>query len=64
VTLWGIIILATHRAASKLVTNRFLFGDRFDQPGGRSEALHFSDRKRAKGVNHAVIISKDELGLH
>jgi hypothetical protein len=27
------------------MTNRLLFGDRFDQPGGRSEALHFSDRK-------------------
>ena len=27
------------RAASKLVTNCLLFGDRFDQPGGSCEAL-------------------------
>jgi hypothetical protein len=31
--------LATGRAASKLVPNRLLFGDRFDQPGGCREAL-------------------------
>ncbi len=27
------------RAGSKMVTNRLLFGDRFDQPGTGSEAL-------------------------
>jgi hypothetical protein len=34
-----IVELATCRAASKLVTNRLLLGDRFDQPGGIREAL-------------------------
>jgi len=34
-----IVILVKCRAASKLVPNRFLFGDRFDQAGGSSEAL-------------------------
>ena len=34
-----IMKLVKCRAASKLVPNCLLFGDRFDQPGGSSEAL-------------------------
>jgi len=39
-----IVVLVKCRTASKLVTNRFLFGNRFDQPAGSSEAL-FSNRE-------------------
>ena len=35
---YTIVVLVKCRAASKLVTNRLLFGDRFDRPGGSSEA--------------------------
>jgi hypothetical protein len=36
---YTIVVLVKCRAASKLVTNCFSFGDRFDQPGTGSEAL-------------------------
>jgi len=60
------MVLATHRAVSKLVTNCFSFGNRFDQPEGSSEALHFSDRKSnlppSKEVGREIAIMWIMLG--
>ena len=46
---YAIIEFAPCRAASKLVTNCLLFGNRFDQPGGSREALE-SQKKQSSSL--------------